>query len=125
MLSVLNIYNQEIEKNKQVYADEGEEGNLDATMNRINNGDDRDKEMHKTLRTSALVLLEQNFTDKSTDPVGAIEGLLKTIRVSQNAQQQARLSLVSGVENNHMENEDFETRESSFQNLVTDWFPHH
>jgi hypothetical protein len=57
--------------------------------------------MHENLRTSALLLPQQISTDKSTDPVGAIEGLLKSIRVSQNAKQQAILSLVSG--NNHVE----------------------
>jgi hypothetical protein len=52
--------------------------------------------------------------DESTNPVGSIEGLLKTIRVPQNSKQQGRLTLVSGVENNHMEDQEFETRESSF-----------
>ncbi len=36
---------------------------------------------------------------------------MKTVRVTQNAKQKARLSLVSGV---HMEEEEFQTRESSF-----------
>ena len=100
MLSVLDMYFQEIEKNKKVTdADEDEEDNSDATITRINSDEDRD-EMHENLCTSALLLLEQISTDKSTDPVGAIEGLLKSIRVSQNAKQQARLSLVSG--NNHV-----------------------
>jgi hypothetical protein len=42
MLSVLDTYNQEIEKNKQTYADyeDEQQDNLDATMNRINDGDD-------------------------------------------------------------------------------------
>ena len=113
MLSVLDMYFQEIEKNKEVTdADEDEEDNdSDATITRINSEEDRD-EMHENLRTSALLLLEQIATDKITDPVGAIEGLLKSIRVSQNTRQQARLSLVSG--NNHVEEQEFETRESSF-----------
>jgi hypothetical protein len=71
--------------------------------------------MYENLRTSALLLLEQISTDKSTDPVGVIEGLLKSIRVSQNAKQQARLSLVSG--NNHVEEQEFVTCKSSFPTL--------
>jgi hypothetical protein len=62
---------------------QGQQDNLDATMNRINNGDDGDKEMDENLaeylRTSAMLLLEQILMDKSTDPVGAIEGLLNGI----------------------------------------------
>jgi hypothetical protein len=41
----------------------------------------------------------------------------KTIRVSQNAKQKARLSLVSGVDNNHIDEQEFETREPSFPTL--------
>jgi hypothetical protein len=67
--------------------------------------------MHKNLCSLALLLLEHIAMNKSTDPVvGAIEGLLKTIRISQNDKQQARLSLVSG--NNHVEEQAFETNES-------------
>ena len=85
--------------------------NLDDSMNRrTNNGNDRD-ETDENLRNSALVLLKQISKDESTDPVEAIEGLLKTVRATQNAKQKARLSLVSGV---HMEEEEFQTRESSF-----------
>jgi hypothetical protein len=120
MLSVLDMYFQEIEKNKKVTdADEDEEDNSDATITRINSEDDRDE--MDNLRTSALLLLEQISTDKSTDPVGAIEGLLKSIRVSQNLKQQARLSLVSG--NNHVEEQEFETRESSSPTLSQLGFP--
>jgi hypothetical protein len=43
---------------------------------------------------------------------------LKTVRASQNAKQNARLSLVSGVENNHMEEEEFQTLESLFPILL-------
>jgi hypothetical protein len=39
MLSLLDTCNQKIEKNRQTYADEDKQDNLDATMNRINNGD--------------------------------------------------------------------------------------
>jgi hypothetical protein len=112
MLSVLDICTSKRLRNKVTDgADEDEEDNLDATITKINSEDDRD-EMHKNLCTSALLLLEQILTDKSTDPVGAMEGLLRSIRVSQNAKQQARLSLVSG--NNHKEEQQFETCESSF-----------
>jgi hypothetical protein len=37
MLAVLNLYNQEIEKNKQPDDDEDND-NLDHTMKRVNNG---------------------------------------------------------------------------------------
>jgi hypothetical protein len=114
MLSVMDMYFQEIEKNKKVTdadEDDEEDNHLDATITRINSDEDQD-EMHENLCTSALLLLEQISTDKSTDPVGAIEGLLKSIRVSQNAKQQARLSLVSS--NNHVEEQEFVTPESSF-----------
>jgi hypothetical protein len=124
MLSLMDIYFQEIEKNKKVTdadEDDEEDNDSDATTTRINSDEDQD-EMHENLRTSALLLLEQISTDKRTDPVGAIvEGLLKSIRVSQNAKQQARLSLVSG--NNHMEEQEFETRESSFPTLSQIGFP--
>ncbi len=81
MLSVMDMYFQEIEKNKKVTdadEDDEEDNHSDATITRINSEEDRD-EMHENLRTSALLLLEQIATDKSTDPVGAIEGLLKSI----------------------------------------------
>jgi hypothetical protein len=111
MLSVLEMYFQEI---KVTDADEDEEDNLDAAITRINSEDDRDK-MNENLWNSALLLLEQISTNKSTDLVGAIEGLLKSIRGSQNAKQQARLSLVSG--NDHVEEQEFEMCESSFLTL--------
>jgi hypothetical protein len=53
--------------------------------------------MHGNLCTSALVLLDKISMDTSTGPVRAIVGLLKIIRLSHNAKQQARLSLVLGV----------------------------
>ncbi len=117
MLSVLDMYYEQIETNSKVtYDDEDEGDNLDATIiNRINTEDVQDNMMHENLRTSALLLLKQIATDKSTDPVGAIEGLLRTIRVSQNAKQQARLSLVAG--NDRVEEQEFDTRESSFPTL--------
>jgi hypothetical protein len=65
----------------------------------------------------ALVLLQQLSKDQITNPVQAIEGLLKTIRVSQNAKEKARLALVLGVENNHIDEQEFKTRESSFATL--------
>ena len=123
MLSVMDMYFQEIEKNKKVTdadEDDEEDSHSDATITRINSDEDRD-EMHENLRTSALLLLEQISTDNSTDPVGAIEGLLKSIRVSQNVKQQARLSLVSG--NNHVEEQEFVTGGSSFPILSQIGFP--
>jgi hypothetical protein len=66
--------------------------------------------MHENLCMLALVLLDQLSMDTHTGPVRAIEGLLKAIRVSQNAKQQGRLSLVS-------EEQEFETCESSFPTL--------
>jgi hypothetical protein len=105
--AVLHLYNQEMETKQP----DDDKDNLDDSMNRrTNNGNDRD-ETDENLRNSALVLLEQISKDESTDPVEAIEGLLKTVRATQNAKQKARLSLVSGV---HMEEEEFQTRESSF-----------
>jgi hypothetical protein len=81
MLSLLGVYKEEIEKKKQADADD-EQDNLDATTDRINSADDdQDKDsIDKNLCTSALVLLQQIFQDQITDPVQAIEGLLKTIR---------------------------------------------
>jgi hypothetical protein len=118
MLSLIHVYNKEIEKNKQTDADD-KQGDLDATTNRINSAedDDRDKDIVDNLRASALVLLQHLSKDQIADPVRAIEGLLKSIRVSQNAKQKARLSLVLGAENNHTQEEEFETRESSFPTL--------
>jgi hypothetical protein len=118
MLSLLGVYNEKIEKNKQIDADD-EQDDLDATTDRTNSADDdRDKDsIDQNLCTSALVLLQQISKDQITNPVQAIEGLLKTIRVSQNAKQKARLSLVSRVENNHINEQEFETRESSFPTL--------
>ncbi len=112
--AVLHLYNQEMETNKQPDDDEDDDNLDDSTMNRANNGKNDRDETDENFRNSALVLLEQISKDESTDPVEAIEGLLKTVRASQNAKQKARLSLVSGVENNHMEEEEFQTRESSF-----------
>jgi hypothetical protein len=123
MLSVMDVYFQDIVNNKKVTdadEDDEEDNDSDATITRINSDEDKD-EMHENLRTSALLLLEQISADKSTDPVGAIEGLLKSIRVSQNAKQQARLSLVSGI--NHVEEQEIETRKSSFPTLSQIGFP--
>jgi hypothetical protein len=115
MLSLLDMYFQGIEnKEKDAYEDM-EDNDLDATITRTNSDKDPD-EMHKKLCTSALLLLAQIAMDKCTDPVGAMEGLLKWIRVSQNARQQVRLSLLSG--NNHMEEQEFEMRQSSFPILL-------
>jgi hypothetical protein len=89
MLSLLGVYSDEIEKNKQTDADD-EQDDLDATTDRINSSDDdrdKDRSIDENLRTSALVLLQQISKDQINDPVQAIEGLLKTIRVSQNAKQ--------------------------------------
>ena len=108
---VLHLYNQEMEKNKQPDDDEDNDY-LDESMDRANNGTNDRNETDENLRNSALVLLEQISKDESTDPVVAIEGLLKTIRAAQNAKQKARLSLVSGAANNFMEEEEFQTRES-------------
>jgi hypothetical protein len=119
MLSLLGVYNDEIEKNKQTDADD-EQDNLDATTDRINSSDDdrdKDRSIDENLRTSSLVLLQQISKDQITDPVQAIEGLLKNIRVSQNVKKKARLSLVLGVENNHIGEPELETRESSFPTL--------
>jgi hypothetical protein len=119
MLSLLGVYNDEIEKNKQTDAND-EQDDLNATTDRINSSDDdrdKDRSIDENLRTSALVLLQQISKDQITNPVQAIEGLLKTIRVSQNAKQKARLSLVSGVDNNHIDEQEVETCESSFPTL--------
>jgi hypothetical protein len=119
MLSLLSVYNEEIEKNKLTDA-ENEQDDLDATTDRINRADDdRDKDsIDENLRTLAAILLQQISMDQITEPVRAIEGLLKTIRVSQNAKQKGRLSLVLGVvENNHIDKQEFETCESSFPTL--------
>ena len=116
ILAVLNLYNQEIEMNKQT-DEEGGDDTLSEVVAKVNEKDDLDE----NLRNSALSILEQisNKQDESIDPVEAIEGLLKTIRASQNAKQKARLSLVLGeVENDRMEEEEFETRESSFPVLA-------
>ena len=105
-LAVLDLYHQDIEKNKKQADDDTD--NLE-----VSKGTDRD-EMDKNLRNSALVLLEQiSNKDKSTDPVEAIEGLLKTIRASQHAKQKVRLSLVLGGVENHLEEEEYDIRESS------------
>jgi hypothetical protein len=69
-----------MEKTKQP---DDDEDNLEDSMNRrTNNGNDQD-ETDENLRNLALVLLKQIFKDKSTDPVEAIEGLLKTVRATQ------------------------------------------
>jgi hypothetical protein len=59
MLSLLGVYNKEIDKNKQTDA-EDEQDDLDATTDRINSADDdRDKySIDENLCTSALVLLQ-------------------------------------------------------------------
>jgi hypothetical protein len=69
MLSLLDVYNEESEKNKQTYAQD-EQDNLDVTMNRINSAEDNDrnKDIDENLRTSALVLLQQISKDQITDP---------------------------------------------------------
>jgi uncharacterized protein (DUF2267 family) len=69
MLPLLDVYNEESEKNKQTYAQD-EQDNLDATMNRINSAEDNDrnKDIDENLRTSALVLLQQISKDQITDP---------------------------------------------------------
>jgi hypothetical protein len=110
MLAVLQLYYQDVEKNEQI---EDEDGNNNLEVNK--GGKDRD-EMDENLRNSALVILEQiSNKDESADPVEAIEGLLKTIRASQDAKQKVRLSLVlGGVETNHLEEEEYDIRESSF-----------
>jgi hypothetical protein len=108
MLSLRGVCNKEIEKNKQTDANNERDG-LDATTDRINIADDdRDKDsIDENLCTLALILLQQISKDQITNPVQAIEGLLKTFRVSQNAKQKARLSLVLGVENNHIHKPEF------------------
>ena len=123
MLTVLQLYNQDIDKNKQ-RDDENENNNLE-----VNTSNDRD-EMDKNLRNSALVILEQiSNNDKSTDPVEAIEGLLKTIRASQDAKQKVRLALVLGGgvgledNNNLVEEEEYVIRHSSFPILSMTGLP--
>jgi hypothetical protein len=107
ILDVLQLYYQDIKQNKQPEP-EDDKDNME-----VNKDNDRD-EMDENLRNSALVLLEQiSNKDKSTDPVEAIEGLLKTIRASQDAKQKVRLSLVLGGVN-HLEEEEYDIRESSF-----------
>jgi hypothetical protein len=111
MLAVLQLYYQDLEQNKQPEPEDDNDNFLE-----VNKGNDRD-EMDENLRNSALVILEQiSNKDESTDPVEAIEGLLKTIRASQDAKQKVRLSLVlGGVENNPLvEEEEYDIRESSF-----------
>ncbi len=110
MLAVLQLYYEDVEKNEQI-ADKDGNNNLEVNKG----GKDRD-EMDENLRNSALVILEQiSNKDESADPVEAIEGLLKTIRASQDAKQKVRLSLVlGGVENTHLEEEEYDIRESSF-----------
>jgi hypothetical protein len=114
MLAVLDLYHQDIVKNKQADDDDDKNNNLE-----VNKGNDRDK-MDKNLCNLAPVILEQiSNEDKSTDPVEAIEGLLKTIRASQDAKQKVRLSLVlGGVKKNHLEEEGYEIRKSSFPILL-------
>jgi hypothetical protein len=61
MLSLLGVYSDEIEKNKQTDTD-NKQDDLDATTDRSNSlDDDRDKDrsIDENLRTSALVLLQQ------------------------------------------------------------------
>jgi hypothetical protein len=58
MFSVLDVYYQEIEKNKVADSEEDKEDNLDATVIRVSAEDDKYKEMHKNMCTSALLLPE-------------------------------------------------------------------
>jgi hypothetical protein len=68
MLSVLDMYYQEIKKNKVKDDNEDVEDNLDATITRINNSeDDCGNKMHGNLRASVLLLLKQIPTDESTN----------------------------------------------------------
>jgi hypothetical protein len=115
MLSLLDVYNEEIEKTKQQDAEEGKD-DLDASSDRTNHEDEQE-DMDTNVRASALVLLQQISKDEITDPVKALEDLLKTSRGLENSKQRARLSMVSGFENNQMEEEEFETSESSFPTL--------
>jgi hypothetical protein len=65
MLSLLGVYSDKIEKNKQTDAG-GEQDNLDTTADRINSSDDdqdKDRSIDENLRTSALVLLQQISKD--------------------------------------------------------------
>jgi hypothetical protein len=72
ILSMLDMYFQEIEKNKVTDADkhgeDNSDNNSDATITRINSEDDLNK-MRKNLRTSALLLLEQILTDNKLEPL--------------------------------------------------------
>jgi hypothetical protein len=70
MLSLLGVYKEEIEKNKQTDAN-NEQDNIDATTDRINSADDdRDKDsIDENLRTSALFQLQQLSKDQIIDPV--------------------------------------------------------
>ena len=80
-LSLLDVYDEKIEKNKLADAedeDENEQDNLDATSNRINHEDDQEKDMDMNLRTSALVLLQQILKDQITGPVRADKGIAQT-----------------------------------------------
>jgi hypothetical protein len=70
MVAVLDIYNQEMEKNMQADKDEDED-NLDRTLH-SSAGDDGEKEMDENLRNSALALLEQISKDESTDQLNAL-----------------------------------------------------
>jgi hypothetical protein len=68
MLAVLDLYHQDIVKNKQADDDDDKNDNLE-----VNKGNDRDK-MDKNIRNLAPVILEQiSNEDKSTDPVEAIK----------------------------------------------------
>jgi hypothetical protein len=77
MLSVLDICNQEIQTNKQT-DDDDKYDTLDSTStSTINNGNGTDKVMEVNLCNLAQSLLQEILDNTRTDPVGAIEGLLK------------------------------------------------
>jgi hypothetical protein len=120
MLSLLDVYNEEIEKNKQTDA-EDQEDNLDATTNKINNDEDGDKDADE----KALVLLQQISQDQITNPVRAIEGLLKNLSGSLRMQNR-RQDLFWSRELKTI------ARRSKSSKLVSrhfqpcqDWCPHH
>jgi hypothetical protein len=110
VLAVLHLYNQDIERTKEQDDDDKDNDNLEVNKE-VNDQDEMDQE---NFRTSAMVILEQiSNKDESTDPVEAIEGLLKTIRAVQDAKQKVRLSLVLGGAEN-LEEDEYEIRHSSF-----------
>jgi hypothetical protein len=70
VLSLLDLYKEEIDKNKQTDA-EDKQDDLDAARNKINSADkdNQDKEIDKNLCTTALIILQQISKDQITDPV--------------------------------------------------------